>query len=219
MRSFSRSTHSAVGGFTLVEVIIALALVVALLGGVAGLSLRVLDRRALVRQWSQSQEIAEQLISSLDRDLSMCTIGDSQVGAGIAGDATGIRIVSRGVTATGGDLVITELKFDPARGAIRARRGAAGGDAGAVSGGIGSADGDAQWSQLGPGVAGIRLLYRDRDEWVEQFDSLGKDHLPLAVQVEIWFGAVAEALPSRAPDRVRVIAIPDAGADGSEGSA
>jgi hypothetical protein len=106
---------------------------------------------------------------------------------------------------------------------------------------------------IGRGIQAMRLLYRDREEWVESFDSLALGRLPLAVQIEIWFGepemaasgvgglaagnAVGSAVgnaaatdgsttttngstvesvvtyPARAPDRVRVIAVPDAAAE------
>ncbi len=235
-----RGARSAArGGFTLVEIVFALALVVALLGGMAGLSLRVLERRAQARVWMRSQAVAEQVISCLDRDLGMCTIGDAVSGPGVAGNATSIRVLSRGVTESAGDLAITEIRFDPSARTVRAPRGV-GGPGAAAGEGAGTAD----WSELGSGlgsntgsgVEAIRLLYRDKDQWVEEFDSLSSSRLPLAVQVEIWFGPAAGAkvsggsvvmegeapkasVPARAPDRVRVIAIPDGGSDGVADSA
>lgn len=223
--------------FTLVEVMFGLALVIALLGGLTGLSLRVMERRAQTREWSRAQEIAERIIGTLDRDLGTCTIGDGLIGSGVSGDASSIRIISRGVLESPGDLVVTELRFDPASGVVRARRSgldtvAPESAEEASAAGI-AAPPRAELSELGRGIAGIRLLYRDKDQWVERFDSLAGSALPLAVQIEIWFGPTTSAgggsssptedgagqaatgaapdVPMRAPDRVRVIAIPDAG--------
>lgn len=274
------------GGFTLLEVILVLALVIALLAGVAGLSERVLAYRASTRTWVESQNVAEAVISSLERELSTSTIGDPASGPGVKGDASSIRIVSRGVLGPGGDLISTEFVFRAATGEVEGTRmpGGRGGrsamdpmlamdaltwggefDPARQDGGMGEMDAAlmgsggvpperlAERAVIGRGVQAMRLLYRDREEWVESFDSLALGRLPLAVQVEIWFGepevaagaaptaasgnvvsgaegnaaatdgstttesgTTAESIvtyPSRAPDRVRVIAIPDAAAE------
>ncbi len=288
-----RGRADARAGFTLLEVILVLALVIALLAGVAGLSERVLAYRASTRAWIESQNVAEAVISSLERELSTSTIGDPSSGPGVKGDASSIRIVSRGVLGPGGDLISTELVFRAATGEVEGTRmpGGRGGrepmdpmlamdaftgggefDPAMQDGGMGEMDPAlmgpdgvpperlTERAVIGRGVQAIRFLYRDRDEWVESFDSLALGRLPLAVQVEVWFGEpevatnsaststanagstravvtpdgadasatatasgatdVAVTYPSRAPDRVRVIAIPDAAAEAaaSEGS-
>lgn len=277
--------RSCRAGFTLLEVILVLALVIALLAGVAGLSERVLAYRASTRTWVESQNVGEAVISSLERELSTSTIGDGAGGPGVKGNASSIRIVSRGVLGPGGDLISTELVFRAATGEVEGTRmpGGRGGreqidpmlgmdafasgelDPAMQDGGMGEMDPAlmgpdgvpperlTERAVIGRGVQAMRLLYRDREEWVESFDSLALGRLPLAVQVEIWFGEpdvavnaasataahagstgaavtqegsdassaaassgatdVAVTYPSRAPDRVRVIAIPDAAAE------
>lgn len=212
-------------GFTLIEVILVLALVVALLAGVGGLSERVLEHRASSRAWTRAQEVAEEVLGTLDRELSTCTIGSTASGPGVRGDATSIRVISRGVTVAEGDQIATQLRFDARRGEVEAFRGAVEG---------GGAQGPL--SVIGGGIEAMRIKYRDRDEWVERFDSLAGPRLPLAVEVEIWFGVPggasaaagvdgggsaaasssvggAPVVPSRPPDRVRTFAIPDAAED------
>lgn len=258
-------------GFTLLEVLLVLALVIALLAGVAGLSERVLEHRASTRAWVDSQNVAELVISSLERELSTSTLGDASHGPGVKGSATSIEVTSRGVLGSAGDLVHTEFSYRASTGEIEGTRRPVGAgaelgladevaafDEDAVDGdGAGNeaetsimseplpSAGFAERSVLGRGIGGLRILYRDRDGWVETFDSSQLGRLPLAVQVEIWFGepeagasptaavtqavhgqdaqggaslqstgsAAAVSFPARAPDRVRVIAIPDAAAE------
>ncbi len=264
----ARSNTVHVRAFTMVEVILVLALVVTLLGGIVGLSERVLEHRLRSRAWSRSQEVAEQFIGTLDRELSTCVISDPGAGAGVKGDSTSIRIVSRGVggggPGGGSDLIVSELRFDPRTGEVSGRRSGPAGletEYDAIPEGEAASSGSPPagvseparggMTLIGGGLEAVRILYRDRDAWAGQFDSLSGPRLPLAVQVEIWFGkppvaagatAIADTgsapadsssagesgsprvpaesagagagnFPRRAPDRVRVIAIPDASDD------
>ncbi|MCK6476745.1 MAG: hypothetical protein L6Q35_07940 [Phycisphaerales bacterium] len=219
----ARSTGSARGraarrgaarAFTLVEVVLVLALVIAVLGGVASLSERVMEHRARSRAWMTAQETAELVIGTLDRELATCTAGDEAFGAGVSGNGGRIRVVSRGVLGVEGDQIVTELRFDAATRTVTGKRLNAG-----------SID-QSEMVRIGGGLEAMRLLYRSSEEWVESFDSNQRGSLPAAVQVELWFtsaggsssvagGSVdtqapAPGFPQRPADRVRIIAIPDA---------
>jgi hypothetical protein len=206
--------RGGVRAFTLVEVVLVLALVIAVLGGVASLSERVMEHRARSRAWMTAQETAELVIGTLDRELATCTGGDETVGAGVSGDGSRIHVVSRGVLGVEGDQIVTELRFDAATGTVTGKRLSAG-----------SID-QSEMVRIGGGLEAMRLLYRTGEEWVESFDSDQRGFLPAAVQVELWFSsgsgssaaagggsglqAPAQGFPQRPADRVRIIAIPDA---------
>ena len=197
--------------FTLIEVMLVLALVIALLAGVGGISQRVLEHRARSRELMRVDGVADEVLGTLDRELSSCTVGDSRNGAGLRGDAASIRIVSRGVVLEEGDRIVTELAFDAGRGEIRAARRPGG------TAGVGARAGaGTDLEVIGGGVEAMRLRYRVGDEWASEFDSLAAGRLPKAVEVELWFGTAEAAAPeSGAGLKTRPAETP---ADGTKGS-
>jgi hypothetical protein len=218
----TRANRGGRAAFTLLEVMLALGLGIALLSAVSSLSWRVAQARVETREWIESHDGVQRVIGALERDLTTCVAGEAALGAGIRGDARSIRVISRGVTAGVDDFTVTEFRFD--RGRIAGRRD-------------GASD-DERWSEVARGVESMRLRYLDGREWKDEFDSAASGRLPGAVMIEVRFGsanaaatssaissgsssgeaagstgsvsAAASIAPTRGPDRVRVIAIPDA---------
>jgi prepilin-type N-terminal cleavage/methylation domain-containing protein len=231
--------------FTLIELLVAIALVLALLGALFAFFWDMLSTREQVLEATNRQRAASILIDHLERDLVHCVAGDARAGAGIAGDETSIRVLTRGVPAgrasgsapadAFGDLDRSSYAFDAAAGTIFVDRHAAAKSAGTAE-------------ALGGVVAKVRFRYHDGNAWRPSFDSLRSGALPAAVEVAIWFepwpgeeapevddfddfaeretfdaaggfdefesamSSDLELLDEPRPDRVRVIAIPDAGA-------
>ena len=212
------------GGFTLMEVLLALALAAGLAGAVMSFAWNLLDRRAALVEHARRTRGGAAVLDRIERDLIGAMVSARDGTAGVEGTATSVRVLSRGVWLSGdregapSDLQGSEIRLDAGAGRIVGRRWAgpdAGGDEEVVAG----------------GVRRVRLRYLRGREWVETFDSAREGTLPAAVEVAVWFGepevepaqpgegeAEARAATMRErppePDRVRVIAVPDAAGAG-----
>ncbi len=226
--------------FTLVEVLLALALLVGLIGALwVFLGNLQLSQRAVADE-VERQVAATRILDCLEQQLAQSIAGvpggGAETGAGVTGSALGLRILARGVPIVvqgspdqplGGDLVGTTLAFDEGSSTMMFEQRTIGGGGSSVSARVGS-------------VGAMRLRYFDGSTWSEAFDSAARGGLPPAVEVSIWFnkpeteegalqpsvgtgeagesgtaGEVPAALPNvpTVPaDRVRIISIPDAAA-------
>ena len=226
-------------GFTLLEVLIAIALALVLGATMFWFLQDMLATRGRTLEHAARQRAAATLIERLEGDLAACLVGDSRNDSGIAGDATHVRILTRGVMtqlasrgmddpAALGDLHAVEYRFNPGNHSLEARKHLAGEES--------------EFAALGGDIAHIRFRYLDGRQWQTSFDSIAANQLPVAVEVCVWFnpwpGDVAHvssgatqpgesagnfdenafAVMSESasfrpppPDRRRVIAIPDGG--------
>jgi type II secretory pathway pseudopilin PulG len=238
--------------FSLLEVLIAIGLVIALFGAMFAFMFDTLTARRRALEHAGRQRAATTLIERAELDLMSCVVGDRVNGAGVEGDNTALRILTRGVAAhlagrgsddpaVFADLQQVEYRFEEDLGRIEARR---------LHAGVRGAD-DTSFAPLGGSVYKVRFRYHDSTMWRDSFDSLAQEALPIAVEIAVWFhpwpGAErpeAEAvngpeIPQRltfdttagfdeaefvgeaelgffdepAPDRIRVILIPDASTD------
>ena len=229
-------------GFTLLEMLIAIGLLLVLVGSMFAFLFDMLSARARALETAGRQLAATTLIDALEADLLTCLVGDAEVGSGIEGDNQRLRVLTRGVAGTLaergaadpavlGDLQVTEYRHDARTGRIEAKTS------------------PGTFEPLGGSVHRVRFRYHDGQGWQDTFDSLDADRLPVAVEILVWFlpwpgeeaalataapppGAVAERrtfdasggfdelafarasdlerFDEPAPDRFRVIAIPDA---------
>jgi type II secretory pathway component PulJ len=204
--------------FTLLEVLLALGLIATLSGGIFAFLWNVMERRDALLSSVADAQSAGSLLELLEADIACVVAGDAAAGAGIRGDAHTLRLLSRRVWAPGayeertasmGDLQGTEYSYQPGSGMLSVQRWPA---AGAGPGG--GAD------VICERLEAFRLRYFDGHAWMESFDSLQQGGLPVALEVAVWFGQAgglpaAEGddepapIPQRAPDRFRIICIPD----------
>ncbi|UCD76491.1 MAG: prepilin-type N-terminal cleavage/methylation domain-containing protein [Phycisphaerales bacterium] len=249
--------------FTLLEVLVSIALIIGLVGVMYGFLFNLLDTRASVLEASERNRTATMLIERLESDLLCCVAGDSSAGAGLSGDETSIRVLTRNVaaglaqrgpddSAALADLQFAEYRFTSGTGEIQASRGVIGDSRSASASGS---------YNLGGSLYKVRFRFHDGNTWRDSFDSRSAGALPQAVEVAVWFhpwpGEITEELeagftatedefpPDRltfdaeagfdeseyaevsdieffdepAPDRVRVIVIPDAGEEGDDAPA
>jgi type II secretory pathway pseudopilin PulG len=209
------------GAFTLLEVVLCLALAAALAGGIVGFLLGLVSQREAIVQISSRQQGASALLEHIENDLAGGLVGDERVGAGVVGTPSSLVLLTRGVwmprsAAPEGmidDLQGAEYAFDRETGVVRARRWA------------GGEDEPDEPELICSGVRLARFRYFDGESWSGSFDSLRRGQLPVAVELAIWFGDAEGAgasgalrggfgeggagLPSREPDRVRLMIVPD----------
>lgn len=245
-------------GFTLIEVLIAIALIGMLSGSVFAFLWTLVARRDVMQDRSMEAAVGSAFIGRLESDVMCGLAGDDSAGAGIVGTATSLKLLTRGVwlpTGAGdragasGDLQASEYVFSPESGTLEGRRWA-------VTGGDATPPG---FETISPRVQRLRLRYSDGTVWHDSFDSGKAGTLPVAIEVAIWFGApgpapvassaaagdakggsgsaaldkgsagtsgedadspraasgggtqsgTGGALPSREPDRLRIIVVPD----------
>lgn len=230
---------------TLVEVLVAIALIMTLTGAMLGFLHDMLSSRAQALEAIASERAAATVLEHVERHLTTCIVGDAVAGPGVRGDGRSLRVLSRGVSvrsadrgagaaAALGDLTVFDLRFDASRGLVEAMQTPWG------------AQDDASHQSLGGAVGDLRLRYWDGSGWLDEFDSLAAGRFPRAIEVAIWFGDPAPVEPGirppsdasgapsfdpslevepeppieaeapeqrrRAPDRLQVITLPDAGA-------
>lgn len=176
--------------FTLLEMVIAIALVLALVGSMFAFVFDLLSSRARALDFAAKQRAATTLIERVEADLLCCVVGDQASGAGVEGDATRLRIMARAVAASlaergaedpavFGDLQLAEYRFNDRSGLVEARRGPLGeGESGSTG-----------FVAVGGPVHKVRFRYLDATTWRDSFDSLSADRLPKAVEIAVWFDA------------------------------
>ena len=165
-------------GFTLLEVLVSIGLIMVLLGSMFAFLIDMMGSRRRVIDYTGRRRAAAALIERVEADLRTCLVGDRAGGAGIEGDETRVLITSRGVAIhladrgaqdpeVFGDRQQSEYRFNDEVGEIEARRGT----------------GD--WASLGR-VSKVRFRYHDSTRWRDSFDTLAEERLPVAVEVAVW---------------------------------
>ena len=203
------------GGFTLLEVLLALGLTTLLIGAVFSF-LDTLGRRRdeLERMTIKAREIGT-LMDRIESDLAASVVGDGRGGAGINGRASELSVLARRVVASPGsssssssdsaggsvfgELSRAKYAFDVSSGVVRAGRGAAAGDVSATE-------------VVVRGVRALRFRFFDGRVWRSEFESEKEARLPTAVEIAVWSGELkrdGSGGPMGAPDRVRTMVIPD----------
>lgn len=205
---------------TLLEVLLAIGIGAALAVGVGGFIGELMSGRDRVLTSAERFDAGNRMFEALERALSTTMVAGPGEEAGIDGTQETISVLCRAVTvpdpARGllapGDLQRLELRFSPDSGRVRASvRDASLGAAGT------------QPQIIASGVRRLRLRYHDGRSWRSEFNTVSAGRLPVAVEIAVWFEdaerrepvsddmpAEERPAPTRRPDRLRIIAIPDA---------
>ena len=205
--------------FTLIEMMIALALIVALVMILMPATNRIMSSTTAASDRNHRLAQVALLSDVLDRAMITAVAQDASGRRGFVGDAESLRVASSGVSmlprAAGqaDDVQSLEIRYEG--GAITIRR-----------------DGGSR-ERLIDGVESFRIEYNAGEEWAESFD--GSSGLPRAVAVSVWFGendldeaddenalasefgAFEDVNDERDPDWRRVFAVFDPGASGEAG--
>lgn len=234
-------------GFTIVEAMLALLLTGMLAAMVSSFLWTVSRSKNAAEVDGAEQRALGMFMDRLEDDLTACIAGDETLGAGIAGGATKLAVLSRGV----GVPTDPGLGEQAARDQLSDLRGTEFALQGSVIVGrrwVGPTAGGAG-EPIATGIAGVRFRYFDGKQWATAFDSKSRNALPVAIEVAVWMtaggpmqtatgaagavdagqpiaapvsgdaaggevaapseGAAAPAGTLRAPDRWRLITIPD----------
>jgi len=195
-------------GFTLIEVLIALSLILFLSASLMSYLFSLMERRDVLMSTAAQQSAAGAVFEQLEQDLATTFAADSAGNAGVKGDATGITVRCRGTNLMARDADLTDLQgceINLGEGVLNARR---------LSKSPGA------FETFAEGVERLRFRYFDGREWLDEFDSAATGELPVAIEASVWFGEFGEsavasdaAAPAdetpRAPDRTRTMVVPD----------
>lgn len=183
----SRRDRSAGVGFTLLELLIAVSLLLLLTGAAYPFLWGLAARQERLAEASAQAAGAGVLFDRLEQDLLTAVAGSARVGAGVVGGAGGLSIVSRGVELEQAiarderaleDAAQTSVVFDAPTGEVRlARRAVGRGEPGPAS------------DVVLRGVQRLRVRFHDGRAWRASFDSARAGGFPRAVEVAVWFGA------------------------------
>ncbi|MCW5775905.1 MAG: prepilin-type N-terminal cleavage/methylation domain-containing protein [Phycisphaeraceae bacterium] len=192
--------------FTLMETLVAIVLLLALSGAVMSFFWNSLERRDTLLALSGEVRAGTLLLERLEADFLTAVAADGKGGAGIAGDRTSVRVVSRGVrptlnggSAAGslGDEKGLAVRFEEATGRVSLRRWS------------GEDPGGGSDEVVAEGVSALRLRYFDGRSWRDSFDSKSAGDLPVAVEVALWFRRPGDPAPRPAVEERRVAAVED----------
>lgn len=198
-----RCADRARRGFTLLEALVAVGMLVLLLGALA-LFMDDLGRtRQHVARTAAETRSADALFGALEAALQTAVVDGGPRGAGVSGTDRSLRVLSSRTDAGSGSVAelaraafspLSATQVDEVTGSVAVGRGGAS-------------------SVLPARIRALRLQYWDGAAWTESFDSLAAGALPGAVEVALWFGEPAAPDDELgAPDRVRIISVPDAAA-------
>lgn len=220
-------TRTKVRGFTLFEVLLALALVALLAGAMFALISELGSQRRQIGDAWRRWRATDVLFDALERDLACVIAGDARVGAGIKGNQNSLALLTRGVwidpdapsdaAAAARSRDLTRVAYQTGEsGGIRCRRAVV-----LRAPNAGSPPPERNGT-IGADLRSVRFRYFDGREWQDAFDSLQKGHLPEALEIAVWLGGsspstAGSGASSPSPDRLRVIVIPDARGNGRSG--
>jgi len=183
------SSMSQRRGFTLLEVMVGLAIIAALVGALSGFLVQLSDARARLTTTVERVECADAVFSLVDRALATAVVADPQFGAGVGGNESTLRVVRSGVGLGQGD---APLFADRERCEVRMLDGA---------GRIEIARGDRRDIVDVP-VCALRIRYLSERGWRDAFDSSEDGAFPVGIEVSIWFGEETPANREMSSDEV-----------------
>ncbi len=168
--------------FTLIETLVALGLLLVLVGAVFAFGMNLTASRDRLAAHMRRSQTVRVFLDRLEQDLHTALASDAGQGAGIVGDESSIRLLSRSVGAMGqthgiasamSDLLRSEYRWDNGGRTLQASRGAP--------------DGGAAWNTIADDLGCVQWRYHDGRGWVTTFDSGATGRLPVAVEVAIWY--------------------------------
>lgn len=171
--------------FTLIEVMLAIAIMIALSGSMFGFLWNTLERRDRLQGIAQDSQAATAVLERIETDVFGAITGDAKGAAGVSGQKTRLKVLTRGVNLPRqegvdakalGDLQGAEYMFDEGSGELRARRWGGQDGAGASS-----------FEVVSDRVERVQFRFFNGRRWTYRFDSSQSNNLPVAIEVAIWF--------------------------------
>jgi len=176
--------------FTLVEMLVSIALLALLAAGIAALTDDLRLRRAGILNIGEANRAADAVIDALEADLATTFVADRDGKPGIAGGPRSLTLRSRTVPLILDDAedpttasTRSRIEFDPDARELLAWRGSDA-ETGEAS----------QPTLVTQRIKSLRFRYHDGQAWRASFDSAAAGELPVAVEVTLLFA------PARDPD-------------------
>ena len=167
-------------GFSLLEVIVGVAIATAFLGAIAMFTANLGDARARLARASREIECADEIFTALERACASAGVDGGALGSGIDGNESSVRIV-RAAVGLGNDgqppfsgLSATTVEFSSGAQRVTVSRGEPGG-------------------ALAAPVRTMRLRYLAEDGWQDAFDSADAASFPVGIELSIWFARQGDA--------------------------
>jgi len=166
-------THDRRRGLTLLEVLIALALIAALFGALFVFYHQLLSSRDVAINAAARDAGIDQFFESMEAALQTC------VAEGFSGEAQRLSVVCRSVALfAGGEARLRDreqraYRFDPQSRTLALSRAVEGSPA--ITG------------DLLADVGWVRFRYHDGEAWGDSFRGSGEAALPLLVEIAVWF--------------------------------
>lgn len=173
-------------GVTLIEMLVAIALLSVLLGGVFAFWQNLTAGRDRISTYVRREQAARVFLDRLESQLTCTMVSDARHGSGVVGRPFALRLLTRGVAvdrspageASGlGDLQVVEYEFDRSANRLRARSG--------------PADDPGPWVVVAEDLGLVRFRYHDGRGWAGSYDAAGRNRLPVAIEVAMWFHPIA----------------------------
>ena len=191
--------------FTLIEVLLAMALLALLLGAFYSYLNSASSAQQAARDAAAKQLAARTLCDMLERDLMCSLAGDPSAGAGINGSATELSVLTRSVgpaLATAGyddrsasaDLESATYRFDESNTVVTISRAPVVAYVLDVESREDASGDQPAHESIGP-LERVRFRYYDGRAWRESFDSNASDRLPAAVEIAVWLHPIEEVEP------------------------
>lgn len=162
-------------GFTLIEVLVGIAIGGALLAALGVFTLNLTDTRARLAEMTARVDSAEVVFSALDRAIATAIVEDASLGAGVSGNESALRVV-RSAVGLGGEREalfaetgVVEVRLAPGAQRIEIVR-------------------DGRTAALPAPVRAMRIRYLGERGWSDAFDSGETGGFPAGIEVSIWFG-------------------------------
>ncbi len=162
-------------GFTLIEVLVGIAIGGALLAALGVFTLNLTDTRARLAEMTARVDSAEVVFSALDRAIATAIVEDASLGAGVSGNESALRVV-RSAVGLGGEREalfaetgVVEVRLAPGAQRIEIVR-------------------DGRTAALPAPVRAMRIRYLGERGWSDAFDSGEAGGFPAGIEVSIWFG-------------------------------
>ncbi|MCC6907740.1 MAG: hypothetical protein IT430_07355 [Phycisphaerales bacterium] len=170
--------------FTLMETLVALGLLLVLVGLVFAFGMNLTASRDRLNRHMRRSQAVRVFLDRLEQDLRTSVASDAGQGAGIVGDGSSIKVLSRSVGAMGQSQGLATALSDLQRSEFRWDDGAR-----LLQGSRGAASADPALSNIADDLGYVQWRYHNGSGWVERFDSGASGRLPVAVEVAVWFVA------------------------------
>lgn len=192
-------------GFTLMEVLISIALLLVLSSVIFAFLRDVLASRDRVIEITAKQRLTSAIIERIEQQAIFSLVGDETFGSGIIGDETSLTILSRGVAAhetahadswpyAFHDLIRTEYRFDENSHAVQVRQEVPKLNAGTensarTAGRMHDEDQNTEpeYETFDTRLYMVRFRYHDGSVWRGQYDARDAGRLPTAIEIAVWF--------------------------------